>query len=153
MRLLLIGFGTVGQGLAELLVEKKKFLSERHGLEVTVVGISDMLKGSIYNGRGIDLDKALRAAKEGGRLSNLPDRFEGDALSMIKQADAEMMVEATYTDIKTAEPATSHLRAALQKKMHVTTTNKGPVALNFHDLAKLAANNGVKFLYEGTVMS
>jgi len=72
---------------------------------------------------------------------------------MIKQADADMMVEATYTDLKTGEPATSHIRAALEKGMHVTTTNKGPLALFSREMQKLADDKGVKFLYEGTVMS
>ena len=153
MRLLLIGFGTVGQGLAELLIDKKKELLDEYELKTQVVGISDMLKGSVYNADGIDLPKALELAKSGGKISGLPEKYEGDALSMIKAAEADMMVEATYTDIKTAEPATSHIRAALEKGMHVTTTNKGPTALYFHELAKLAKDKGVKFLYEGTVMS
>jgi homoserine dehydrogenase len=79
--------------------------------------------------------------------------FDGDALNMISQADADMMVEATYTDIKTGEPATSHIRSALDKGMHVTTTNKGPVALFCHELAESAKAKAVKFLFEGTVMS
>ena len=41
MRLIFVGFGTVGQGLAELLVEKKDLLSKSFGLEPVVVGISD----------------------------------------------------------------------------------------------------------------
>lgn len=153
MRLLLIGFGTVGQGLAELLIDKKKILSESHGLDVTVVGIGDMLKGSVYNAKGINLQKALDTAKSGGKISDLPDAFDGDALALINKAEADMMVEATYTDIKTGEPATSHIRAALERGMHVTTTNKGPLALFYHDLARLARDKKVKFLYEGTVMS
>ncbi len=153
MRLLLIGFGTVGQGLAELLIDKKSELKSLHGLDIKVVGISDMLKGSVYNADGIDLAKALEIAKSGGKLSEMDGAFDGDALSMINSAEADMMVEMTYTDIKTGEPATSHIKAALNKGMHVTTTNKGPVALFFHDLARLAKDKGVKFLYEGTVIS
>ena len=153
MRLLLIGFGTVGQGLAELLISKDKTLRESYGLEVTVVGISDMLKGSVYSSDGIDLAKALEAAKAGKKLSELGGAFDGDALAMIAAAKADMMVEATYTDIKTGEPATSHIRAALDKGMHVTTTNKGPTALFFQELNKLAQDKGAKFLFEGTVMS
>lgn len=153
MRLLLLGFGNVGQGLADLFIEKEKVLLDKHGLKIDVVGISDMLKGSIYNASGINLKEALDLAKSGGSLSELPDKFDGDALSMIKTADADMMVEATYTDIKTAEPATSHIRAALEKGMHVTTTNKGPTALFFQELADLAKKKNAKFLYEGTVMS
>ncbi|MBU8934881.1 MAG: homoserine dehydrogenase [candidate division Zixibacteria bacterium] len=153
MRLLLIGFGTVGQGLAELLLEKEKSLFDDYGLKTQVVGISDMLKGSLYNTDGIDLTAALEKAKSGGKISDLSDKYDGDALSLIAAADADMIVEATYTDIKTAEPATSHIRAALEKGMHVTTTNKGPTALFFHDMAKLAKDKGVEFLYEGTVIS
>ena len=138
MRLLLIGFGTVGQGLAELLIEKEKLLLDQYGLRLQVVGIADMLKGSLYDAGGIDVPAALKAAKSGGKISGLPHKYEGDALSMIKMAEADMMVEATYTDIKTAEPATSHIRAALEKGMHVTTTNKGPGSLYYLDLAELA---------------
>ncbi|MEW5993712.1 MAG: homoserine dehydrogenase [Candidatus Zixiibacteriota bacterium] len=153
MRLLLIGFGTVGQGLAELIIDKHDRLKQQYGLDLTVVGISDMLKGSLYNAKGIDLSRAVETAKSGGKLSELPDRFEGDALTMIQSVEADMMVEATYTDIKTGEPATSHIRVALEKRMHVTTTNKGPLALFYHELRGLAERNGVRLLYEGTVMS
>ncbi len=153
MKLLLLGFGTVGQGLAELLIQKTDTLKNQYGLETQVVGISDMLKGSVYAANGIDLGKALELAKSGAKLSDMPGAFDGDALAMIAQADADMMVEATYTDIKTGEPATSHIRAALTKGMHVTTTNKGPTALFLQELAELAKQKGVRFLYEGTVMS
>ena len=153
MRLLLIGFGTVGQGLAELLIKKEKMLQKDHGLKITVVGIGDMIKGSVYSPKGIDLKKALKLAQAGKKISTLPGAFDGDALSLIKKAKADMMVEMTYTDIKTAQPATSHIQAALQKGMHVTTTNKGPLALNYRKLKKLADQKKVKFFYEGTVLS
>lgn len=153
MRLLMIGFGTVGQGLAELLIEKKKELQDQYGLKVQVVGIGDMLKGSVYNPDGVNLQKCLELVKSGGKISTLPDAYDGDALSLIQKAKADMMVEATYTDIKTAEPATSHIRAALEKGMHVTITNKGPTALYYHELSQLAQNKNVKYLYEGTVLS
>jgi homoserine dehydrogenase len=153
MRLIILGFGNVGQGLADLLLQKEKTLHDDYNLKVDVVGISDMLKGSIYNADGINLKEAFEKAKSGGKLSDLPGKFDGDALSMIKTADADMMVEATYTDIKTGEPATSHIRAALEKGMHVTTTNKGPTALFFQEMLELAKKNNVRFLYEGTVMS
>ncbi|MFH1701413.1 MAG: homoserine dehydrogenase [Candidatus Zixiibacteriota bacterium] len=153
MRLLIIGFGTVGQGLAELLIKKSKMLSNLMVEGISVVGIADMRHGSIYQENGIDLQFILDTIKEGKKLNELPDNFEGDALQLINHAKADMMVEATYTDIKTAEPATSHIRAALENGMHVTTMNKGPVALYFHELKQLAKKNGVGFYYEGTVIS
>jgi len=64
-----------------------------------------------------------------------------------------VMCEATYTDIQTGEPATSHIRGAMERGMHIVTTNKGPVALHYKALDGLAKEKGVRFLFEGTVMS
>jgi homoserine dehydrogenase len=154
MKLVFLGFGTVGQGLAELLVEKKEALAKEYGFEYTVVGIADSLKGNACDPKGIDLAKALELAKKGESLSALDGCGCGwDAMAMAKQSDCDVLLEATYTDIKTGEPATSHIRAALERGVHVVTTNKGPMALHFKELADLAKSKGVQFLYEGTVMS
>lgn len=154
MRLIFIGFGTVGQGLAGLLVRKKKFLSENYGLDFTVVGIADKLKGSVHRPEGIDLQEALNKVDAGESLSGFSEyKYDGEALDLIKEADADVMLEATYTDIESGEPATSHIREALEKKMHAVTTNKGPVALYYQELKTLAQEKGVRFLFEGTVMS
>jgi homoserine dehydrogenase len=154
MRLLFIGFGTVGQGLSQLLLDKRNELISRFGLDWKVVGISDMLKGSAYDPNGLDLAEALARVERGESLSQWPDvGTDWDAPTMIAEADADVMLEATYTDITTGQPATDHVRAALSKGMHVTTTNKGPVALHSRDLIDLAADRGIQFLYEGTVMA
>lgn len=154
MRLLIVGFGTVGQGLAELLVDKKELLKREYGLEYEVIGIADTLKGNIINPDGIDLEKALDMVKRDLSLSKAGgNAFEGDALGMINLTDADVFVEATYTDIKTAEPAASYIRAALENGMHVATSNKGPIALFYQELQKVAEKNDRLLLFEGTVMS
>jgi homoserine dehydrogenase len=154
LRLLFAGFGTVGQGLAELLLEGKESLARECGLEYRVVGISDMLKGSVYDPDGVDLERALEAVKNGGSLNDLPRAWTGgDTLAFIQSANADVLLEATYTDIKTGEPATAHIKAALDRGMHVVTSNKGPLALNYHELSALARKRNRHFLFEGTVMS
>lgn len=45
------------------------------------------------------------------------------------------------------------MKWAIESGKHVVTTNKGPVALYGKELSRLAANNGVRFEYEGSVMS
>ena len=153
MRLLFIGFGTVGQGLAELLLDRRQELIDAYGFDWKVTGISDMLKGSVYNPEGIDLEQALARAGRGESLSDGPDASDWDAAAMIANAEADAMIEMTYTDIKTGEPATGFMRVALERGLHVTTTNKGPMALAYRELAALAESKGVEFLYEGTVMA
>ena len=93
MRVIFIGFGTVVQGLTELLIEKKDELSNDYGLDIVVVGISDKLKGSLFSPTGIDLSSALNLAKEEKALSQISDiAYEGDALSLIQDAEADVMV-------------------------------------------------------------
>jgi homoserine dehydrogenase len=152
--LALIGFGTVGQGFAELLVQKKGDLKERYGLDFKVSAIADTLKGSVLDARGLDLQAVLDRTQEGKSLNEYPSGTQGlDALKTIRDSGADIVFEATYTDIKTAEPATSHLRAALQQGRHVVTTNKGPLALHYKELAELAKRERRHLMFEGTVMA
>jgi homoserine dehydrogenase len=153
-RLALIGFGTVGQGFAELLVKKEKEFKKKYGLEARVTGIADTLKGSVLDPDGLDLKKVLAWTATGKSLNDFPAGVRGrDALSTIKQSKADIVLEATYTDIKTAEPAVSHIKAALGAGKHVITTNKGPLALHYAALKKLAAAKKAYLKYEGTVMA
>ncbi|MGD1148898.1 MAG: homoserine dehydrogenase [Thermoanaerobaculaceae bacterium] len=154
MRLVFLGFGTVGQGLAELLLSKRGELKRTYGFDWTVTGIADTIKGSAYDPSGIDLAKALALAAKGESLAALDRGGKGwDALAMARHAEADALLEATYTDIKTGEPATSHIKAALERGVHVVTTNKGPLALHYRELAEVAAKHKAEFLFEGTVMS
>lgn len=152
--LALIGFGTVGQGLAELIIEKGDDLERSEGLRLRVVAISDFVKGSAAKRDGIDLRAALDVASTGKTLDELAADHHGwDALTTIRDAGADVVVEATYTDLETGGPAMDHISQALDRGLHVTTTNKGPVALAAHELMRLADERGVRFLFEGTVMS
>jgi len=152
--LALIGFGTVGQGFAELLIQKREDLKERYGLKYKVTAIADTLKGSVLDSKGLDMEAVLAWVREGKNLNDFPSGTKGlDALATIRDSGADVVFEATYTDIKTAEPATGHLKAALQQGRHVVTTNKGPLALHYKELADLARRERRHLMFEGTVMA
>lgn len=157
-RLGLVGCGTVGQGFLEILLKKKEYLKEKFDFEAKVVAISDMLKGSLIIPQGISIEKLLRLLEQGKKIGDYlegkPNDAEGmDAQEIIEKCDADIIAELTYTDIKTAEPATSHVKKALQTGKHVVTSNKGPAALFYKDLKKLAEEKNLFFRIEGTVMS
>jgi len=46
-KIAIIGFGNVGQGLAEILTSKKAELKRRHGFDYQVVAVSDFKLGSV----------------------------------------------------------------------------------------------------------
>jgi len=154
----LVGCGTVGQGFLDILRTKREHLREQFDFEVRVVAISDKLKGSLLIPEGMDLDKLLHLLDNGQKIDEYlegePNEAEGmEPLEMIEKSGADIVAELTYTDIKTAEPATSYIKKALQTAKHVVTSNKGPVALYYQDLKKLAESNHLFFKFEGTVMS
>lgn len=153
MRLALVGFGTVGQGLVEVLRDKGDALRKRYGLEVAITAVSDLRLGSAYRAQGFEPDELLEAAAARG-LEELPADAHGwEALETIERAEADVLAEMSYTDLETGEPGLTHVRAALRRNLHVVTTNKGPVALEFPDLRALAEEHGVGIGVEGTVMS
>ncbi len=156
-KLALIGFGTVGQGLAEILRDKEQFLRESLGFAAQIVAVSDLLKGSLYHPAGLDIPKLLEVVQATGRLADYPDspglERGWDSLKTIRETNADTIVEVSYTDIKTGQPAIDHCRAAFASGKNVVMSNKGPVALAFQELSALARAAGVRWGFEGTVMS
>ena len=119
-RIGLIGCGTVGQGLLEILDRKKDSLRDEHGFEAKVVGITDKIRGTLVMPKGIDIPTVLEVLGRGGNLSEYPKATAAqtaplDPVDMIAKIDADIIAELTYTDIKTGEPATSYIRKALDR--------------------------------------
>ncbi len=149
-----IGFGTVGQGLTEILLEKKDMLGEKYDFHFKIVAISDIMKGAVYDEDGLDMEKILELVKEGKKLDEYPTGVkEMDSMATIQETNADTVIEVTYTDIKTGEPALTHIKAALNAGKNVISTNKGPVVKQVMELLDLAASNNVHYGFEGVVLA
>ncbi len=156
-KLALIGFGIVGQGLCEILIEKRDFLKKVYGFDWEVEAICDMRYGSVLSLNGLDIKKLLYLVKNKANLEeiNIDGKVKKglNAIQTIHESNADIICELTYTNIQTGQPAIDHCRTALGLGKHVVTSNKGPAALKYLELNSLARQKGVKFLFEGTVMS
>lgn len=154
IRLGLIGFGNVGQGLAQILLDYGSDYRASHDVQFIITAVADRILGCMADTQGLNLNLLLdKAAKDKSFKGLAQEKPDWDALRMIRESSTDVIVEMSYTDLKTGEPATTHIREALKLKKHVVTTNKGPVALHYDELEKLALQNGVKLEVEGTVMS
>jgi len=153
-RLALIGFGTVGQGFVEILRDRSVDLTEQFGVRYRITGVCDARLGSVHDPAGLDPEALLEAVRDGGGLESLaaPD-LGWDAIRLAEQGAADVLVELSFTDLETGEPATTHVRRALESGKHVVTTNKGPIALHWPELSALATERGLQIGAEGTVMS
>jgi homoserine dehydrogenase len=154
LRLSIIGFGTVGQGLAELLATKRALLKQNYGLTVTLVSVANARHGFIYRDEGLDIPTLLELAAKRRPLSeHAGARHWANALEGLQATGGDVMAEATGTNLRDAEPGISHIRAALGQGMHVITANKGPGALAAAELFSLAQQHSVQLRMEATVMS
>ncbi|MFZ1127579.1 homoserine dehydrogenase [Methanoregula sp.] len=138
MKAVLIGLGSVGRGVAEMIATKDP--------GITITGIADSKSGCICND-GLDITAVLETKKRTGVCG---DRSFG-AIDVIEKADYDVLIEVTPTNALTGEPAIGYIRAALAKKKHVVTSNKGPIALAYRELSALAQTNRVALRYEATV--
>ena len=149
-----IGFGTVCQGLTEILLEKKDMLGEKYDFHFKIVAISDIMKGAVYDEDGLDMEKILELVKKGKKLDEYPTGVKGmDSMATIQETNADTIIEVTYTDVKTGEPALTHIKAALNAGKNVISTNKGPVVKQVMELLDLAASNNVHYGFEGVVLA
>jgi len=153
-KLALIGFGTVGQGLVEILLEKKEMLSKKYNFDFSIVAISDIIKGSVYDENGLDMNSILNLINDGKKLDEYPSGVKGlDSISTIKDTNSDIIIEITYTDVKTGEPALTHIKAAFESGKHVVSTNKGPVVKQVLELLKESETNNVYYGFEGVVLA
>ena len=148
MRLVLAGFGVVGQSFAELLARKERELAGAYGLVPRIVAIVDS-SGSVTDEKGLDAMKIVRSKRRDGGLR--VGKEARTTAEIIAQTDAEVMVETTPTNFRTGEPGLGHIRAAFASKKSVITCNKGPLGIAFHALRELARHNSVQFRYSGAV--
>ena len=53
-KIAILGFGTVGQGITEILLNKKAYLKEKFNYEFDIVAVADFAYGNVYNANGLD---------------------------------------------------------------------------------------------------
>ena len=153
IRFLLIGLGNLGRRFCELLVEKDVVLQERYGFALRLVGAADS-RGTAYSPEGLSPALVAQLKREGRSIADYPDtgRPGESALALVMAAEADLLLEASPVNLSQgAEPGLSCIRAAMQKGMHVSTPNKGPLVVAFRELHELAAECGVKLRFDGTV--
>jgi len=153
MKIALIGFGVVGQGVVQILRDKGDMLRDRYGFSPRIVGVATRSRGTVVSADGLSLDWLLTTP----HLHDLPAGSTAitgwDALRVIRDSGADVIVEVTPTNLQTAQPALDLCRAALSAGKHLVLANKGPIALAYGELTAAAAAAGVLLRFEATVMA
>ena len=130
VRALFVGFGNVGQKLAEILFLEREKHPNIQSLGLSVIGIVTKSHGSLVNNNGVDMVNAMHEIREGGRFSWSNFSLTNmNGLDAVRQLDYDVLIElSTLSIAQKGEPALSHVREALNRGKHVVTANKAPAA-------------------------
>lgn len=149
MRVFVSGFGTIGKRVVELFYLKKPDFQKRFSELLSVVGVMDS-KSYEVDDKEICSLCVLGNKIDTGKCGH-HDRKGKKGVDILKMVDFDVLIECSPTNIKDGGEGLENIRYALSKGKDVITVNKGPLALEFKELGKLAQKNGCVFRYEGTV--
>jgi len=125
----LLGFGTVGSGVARILLEQSELLRQRAGMSIRLARICDL---DITTSRGFPVAS---------------DILTDDVRSLIDDPELDIFIEL----IGGLEPARTFVLEAIQKGKHVITANKALLAAHGHEIFEAAARHGVELGFEASV--
>ena len=128
IRVGLIGFGTVGSGLAQTLLSQRERLQQKVGLPIELSRVADI------------------------NISELPAEFEdvdlsSDAGDIFNDPEIDIVVEL----IGGTEPAKSFMLEAIKRGKHVITANKALLSTHGREIFQAAADHQVEVGFEASV--
>ncbi|AOY75212.1 homoserine dehydrogenase [Clostridium formicaceticum] len=129
IKIALLGAGTVGGGVWDILQTNKENITRNCGYEIEVEKIL--------------VKDATKKRKDGIPENLLTSNFE----DIIYNDEIEIVVEV----MGGIEPAKDYIVKALKQKKHVVTANKALLANHGNEIIKLAEDEGVQLYYEASV--
>ena len=125
----LLGMGTVGSGVWNILKNNRDEIIRNSGYEIEVVKI---LVKDLDKDRNIDAPSSL---------------FTNDFNQILDDDEIDIVVEV----IGGIEPAKDYILKSMDRKKHVVSANKALIASHGKEIIERAKSNNVIFLYEASV--
>lgn len=125
----IIGFGTVGAGTVEVLLNNRDIISSRVGSDIIVKKIADL---DLDSDRGISLEPGL---------------LTRDAMEVIEDPDIHVVVEL----MGGIDQAKAYILKAMENGKHVVTANKALLAEFGEEIYQAADDHGVSIAFEASV--
>lgn len=127
MNVAVMGYGTIGSGVVEIIHENAKEIESRCGFPIKVTKVLDL--------RDFSSDPLIG------------DKLTADYMDIVNDKDIDIVVET----MGGVEPAFTFVKAMLEAGKHVTTSNKALVADKGDELMKIAEEKKVNFEFEAAV--
>lgn len=128
MNIALLGFGTVGSGVYDLLLKNYDNIKNKYDEEVNIKHILVRNVSKRLNHENYEL-------------------FTDDFCKIVEDEYIDLVIEV----LGGVHPAYEYIKKSLQQKRYVITANKEVIALHGEELMQEAQKNGVALLYEASV--
>jgi len=125
----IIGFGTVGEGVARLLTDRSELLARRLGGPIVLKKVADL---DLTRPRGLSLDPSLLTTR---------------GQDILDDPDVDIVVEL----IGGTETARQLVLEAILRGKHVVTANKALLALHGNEIFAAARQHDVEVAFEASV--
>src|SRR5690554_5119957 len=125
----ILGLGTVGTGVAKILLNEQALLTARTGMSFRLKSVADL---DWDRERGVDFDGVYTTT---------------DINEVLNDPEIDIVVET----IGGCEPAFTFVQQALGNRKHVVTANKALIATRGKELFTQAEANGVDLMFEASV--
>jgi homoserine dehydrogenase len=125
----LLGCGTVGTGVAKILIENKELISSRVGASLVLKRVADI---DIKRDRGVSFDDGVMTT---------------EAYSVVDDPEIDIVIEMIGGD----GIAKDLILKAIDNGKQVVTANKALLAVHGNTLFRAAAQKGVDLAFEASV--
>ncbi|MBM7624430.1 homoserine dehydrogenase [Sporohalobacter salinus] len=125
----ILGLGTVGSGVAEILLRNKKSINQKAGSRIELTKVLDK---DLTRNRSVDIPAEI--------MTDRPEEVLGNS-------EIDIIVEL----IGGVNPTKEFVKQALEARKHVVTANKELIAKYGDELFDLAAKRGVDLHFEASV--
>lgn len=146
IRLILCGCGGVGKEFLQLLADRGEEVGTKYGLKPTLVAAVDLGGAAMTDStEGLPVSELVAFLKDGNEIQNFPmygiEGLTGEHI--IAMGNADVIIEATPTDLTDGGIGKAHIFGAIEQGMDVVSANKGPFVLFYEELFAKAAARGV----------
>jgi homoserine dehydrogenase len=132
-----------------LLIAKETELRRKYDIRWRLTGVATRRVGWFSDADGLNPIALLNGHWPSQAANVVPPKNVREWLDRTK---ADVLFEASSLEAQTGQPATEHLKCALESGAHAISANKGPVVHAYRELSALAKEKGKQFLFESTVM-
>lgn len=145
LNIFLVGIGTVGRDLLDQIGRQQEKLRKEHRLNLKLTGVANSRK-MIFDRDGLDISNLKHAIVQSETKSDLK--------LFCKTMVGMNMFNSVFVDCTADDKVANHYLFALENYISVVAANKVAASSEYsryRELKEMAANHGVKFLFETNV--